>query len=684
MSDDEIQRHPDDSATNSAVDTPDNVEDDGAPNPVTDGSTNTRDMTSRRSPVLPPSPPSPSFNDSETKLSRKREREVSLEPLPGSTSKSNTITDLSPSEKDYARTPAKKNRIHRSAELDATAEEEDSRHASGHHRSASNSSDGDSPPTTQADLGIASSPPQEMKIKVRQISQGVEDLTWRNLKKQKKDDDHVASRAIGTALDEQENIASKDGDDLDNNDDQAIMPDDGSVSAPPTTTQIASAASSARTSGSSSRRDSDSNLEGAASTLNLKRKYPDRGTSAEPTDSHLDATALASGSETSVKRPRDDSDKDDNPRETKRPTPPPLEKKDKPPPLPANTKPTSTSGFMAYASSSSPFASVKGQNVFASAPPPNSSAVKTPLPSSPVLGGTTELAPSSSSTSSAGTKRSSFEAFASSSSPLASIAQTKSPVLGSGTFGATSALGRAKSPSRRGPHSHASTSVFGSSSGSTGPASSSSGGGVSAFTAYASGGVQGFSLPVTKRARGEGDSGAGENSTLAFGAAGGGGEDSDGGGNESGGTFGEKLRAAEDDTNGDDDWDESKPKVALSEQEVSTGEEDEETIHQVRGKLFALVDGAWKERGTGLLKLNVRVADGGGARLVMRKEAVYTLLLNVTLFSGMKCSLAQDPRYLRFSVIEGSQVTTHYNLRLANAKIATELMQTIHENLPSK
>lgn len=48
----------------------------------------------------------------------------------------------------------------------------------------------------------------------------------------------------------------------------------------------------------------------------------------------------------------------------------------------------------------------------------------------------------------------------------------------------------------------------------------------------------------------------------------------------------------------------------------------------------------------------------------MRKEAVYTLLLNVTLFSGMLAALApQDPRYLRFSAIENG-ATTHYNLRV--------------------
>lgn len=47
----------------------------------------------------------------------------------------------------------------------------------------------------------------------------------------------------------------------------------------------------------------------------------------------------------------------------------------------------------------------------------------------------------------------------------------------------------------------------------------------------------------------------------------------------------------------------------------------------------------------------------------MRKEAVYALLLNITLFKGMSCSLAQDPRYIRFSAFENGK-TTHYNLRV--------------------
>lgn len=49
---------------------------------------------------------------------------------------------------------------------------------------------------------------------------------------------------------------------------------------------------------------------------------------------------------------------------------------------------------------------------------------------------------------------------------------------------------------------------------------------------------------------------------------------------------------------------------------VMTGEEDEETVIQVRGKLYALQDGnQWKERGTGIIRLNVKRHDGSNPRL---------------------------------------------------------------------
>lgn len=84
----------------------------------------------------------------------------------------------------------------------------------------------------------------------------------------------------------------------------------------------------------------------------------------------------------------------------------------------------------------------------------------------------------------------------------------------------------------------------------------------------------------------------------------------------------------------------------------------------------------------------------------MRKEAVFTLLLNASLFKGMRCSLAQDPRFVRFSIIEKG-ATVHYNLRvseyyyfcehaieffcqLANAKVAGELLEEINANIPGE
>lgn len=49
---------------------------------------------------------------------------------------------------------------------------------------------------------------------------------------------------------------------------------------------------------------------------------------------------------------------------------------------------------------------------------------------------------------------------------------------------------------------------------------------------------------------------------------------------------------------------------------VRTGEEEEETLFQVRAKLYGLSEhNQWKERGTGLLKINVRREDCTGARL---------------------------------------------------------------------
>jgi len=197
----------------------------------------------------------------------------------------------------------------------------------------------------------------------------------------------------------------------------------------------------------------------------------------------------------------------------------------------------------------------------------------------------------------------------------------------------------------------------------------------SAFSAYATNGFSGFS-PAPKRVKAVEENGKRrEVSPDESGKS----DEEEGSDEKESMSFGERLRSQKDDQGSGED-----EKPVLTEQEVVTGEEEEDTVYQVRGKLFALSEqNQWSERGTGLIKLNVRRLDGGGARLLMRKDAVYTVLLNATLFKGMKCSYApQDQRYLRFSTFDRAGAPTHYNLRLANARIAGEFMEEINMHIP--
>ncbi|EIM80369.1 uncharacterized protein STEHIDRAFT_150572 [Stereum hirsutum FP-91666 SS1] len=416
---------------------------------------------------------------------------------------------------------------------------------------------------------------------------------------------------------------------------------------------------------------------------------------------------------------------------------PDSEKVTKPAPAPT----PSGGGFLAYASAASPFASVKGPNLFGSSsksPSPWSTASSshTATNGSATTSATPPTTASASSPSAGSKRKTGFEAFVGSSSPFSSaksssgidrpkspLARSKSPGSGHGRRGSGSSVGGVFGG---GGSVFGSTpggsSVFGNSAG-TGTGNNGAGGG---FGAYAKGGAQGFAIPAAKRARAGSPIGNGSETSLADPETssakkeerersesrngrkseegsdeGVDGDEKDKDKNEEsrrsesrtreGSTFGEKLRAERDSdkeiADGENEdgyvWGEGRKKGTLEEKETVTGEEDEETVHHVRGKLYFLTsDNAWKERGTGTLRVNVRRADGRGARLLMRKEAVYAVILNVPLFKGMKCFIAADPRFLRFSVIEEGK-TTHYNLRVASAKAASDLLDEINANIPS-
>jgi Ran-binding protein 3 len=68
---------------------------------------------------------------------------------------------------------------------------------------------------------------------------------------------------------------------------------------------------------------------------------------------------------------------------------------------------------------------------------------------------------------------------------------------------------------------------------------------------------------------------------------------------------------------------------------VETGEENEKAVFTADSALYEYLDGGWKERGKGELKLNVPVSGTERARLVMRAKGNYRLVLNASLYDDM-------------------------------------------------
>lgn len=150
-----------------------------------------------------------------------------------------------------------------------------------------------------------------------------------------------------------------------------------------------------------------------------------------------------------------------------------------------------------------------------------------------------------------------------------------------------------------------------------------------------------------------------------------------------------------------------------------TGEEDEEAVLTVRGKLFSLSEqNQWKERGTGNLKLNVRKSDYGGARLSKRSVLVaYSQLLTLghhcshaqrsSLYCTTQCSIIQGDEVLpragpALPPVQRARGRCNYTLQstsmspysenvelylwlyrqVSNAKVADDLLDAINSHIP--
>ncbi|OJD14278.1 hypothetical protein AJ78_05355 [Emergomyces pasteurianus Ep9510] len=157
------------------------------------------------------------------------------------------------------------------------------------------------------------------------------------------------------------------------------------------------------------------------------------------------------------------------------------------------------------------------------------------------------------------------------------------------------------------------------------------------------------------------------------------------------------------------------------EQQTETGEEGESTVFSCRGKLYHFDGKEWKERGVGVFKVNVREPadneeeepdeeqprddeteqeeDKGEtdesdkelkrktARVIMRADGVWRVILNIPIFKGMKAGdpsgAAPKGKQVHFAGFEEGK-SVPFLFRTGNDDVAKELyaaLQTVQESL---
>lgn len=119
---------------------------------------------------------------------------------------------------------------------------------------------------------------------------------------------------------------------------------------------------------------------------------------------------------------------------------------------------------------------------------------------------------------------------------------------------------------------------------------------------------------------------------------------------------------------------------SLQEVPVETGEEKEEAVFTVDAALFQYINGGWKERGKGELKLNIPTVDTGRARLVMRSRGNYRLILNTNLYPDMKLT-GMEQRGFSFACInsagDGKDGLATFALKFKDSLVAEDFRAAI-------
>lgn len=117
--------------------------------------------------------------------------------------------------------------------------------------------------------------------------------------------------------------------------------------------------------------------------------------------------------------------------------------------------------------------------------------------------------------------------------------------------------------------------------------------------------------------------------------------------------------------------------------EVETGEENEKAVFTADSVLFEFIDGGWKERGKGELKVNVSTTGNGKGRLVMRAKGNYRLILNASLFPDMKLA-NMEKKGITFACLnstsEGKDGLSTFALKFKDAAIVDEFRAVVTQH----
>ncbi|KAI4331456.1 hypothetical protein MLD38_029644 [Melastoma candidum] len=118
----------------------------------------------------------------------------------------------------------------------------------------------------------------------------------------------------------------------------------------------------------------------------------------------------------------------------------------------------------------------------------------------------------------------------------------------------------------------------------------------------------------------------------------------------------------------------------LQEVVVETGEENETVIFNADSILFEYLDGSWKERGKGEIRVNASKTESEKVRILMRTRGNYRLVLNASLYPEMKLT-NMDKKGITFACVNGVAESkgglSTFALKFKDASIMEEFRETV-------